>query len=94
MQSIRSISQATKEKLAALETASNDISSDLVVLRSDVLAMNPSLQGMHSTVSGVETRFNVLEGLMNQLLSRLPPDTSESSHRVSKLSFLARCCVH
>ncbi|KAJ8130448.1 hypothetical protein O1611_g3182 [Lasiodiplodia mahajangana] len=56
------------EKLATLEAASHDISSDFLVVGSQISGTSIPLQGIHSTLSGFETRFNSFENLLKQLL--------------------------
>ncbi|RYP06294.1 hypothetical protein DL765_009565 [Monosporascus sp. GIB2] len=67
-----SVSQLGTEKLATLEATSYTISTGLLSVRSEVSAMNTPLQGIHSTLSGFETRFDSLESLLKQLLVQSP----------------------
>ncbi|OAA44723.1 Ankyrin repeat-containing domain protein [Beauveria brongniartii RCEF 3172] len=67
-----SVSQLGTERLATLEAASHTISTDILNVQSEVLAMTTPLQSMHSTLSRVETRFDDLENLFQQLLVRNP----------------------
>jgi hypothetical protein len=66
----RSVSQLGTEKLAMLDATSHTISTGLLSVQSEVLAMSTPLQGMHNTLSRVETRFDDLENLFKQLLVR------------------------
>ncbi|KAM0670068.1 hypothetical protein ACQRIU_000463 [Beauveria bassiana] len=63
-----SVSQLGTDKLATLEATSHTISTDVLSVQSEVLAFSTPLQGMHSTLSRVETRFDDLENLFKQLL--------------------------
>lgn len=65
-----SVLQLGTEKLAMLEATSHTTSTGLLSVQSEVLAMSTPLQGMHSTLSRVETRFDDLENLFKQLLVR------------------------
>ncbi|RYP45967.1 hypothetical protein DL768_007749 [Monosporascus sp. mg162] len=66
-----SVSQLGTEKLATLEANSHAISTGLLVVQSEVSAMSTPLQGIHSTLSGFETRFDSLENHFKQLLVQM-----------------------
>ncbi|KAF5677091.1 ankyrin repeat-containing protein [Fusarium circinatum] len=63
-----SVSLLGSEKLATIQATSQTISSDLLVVRSEVSAISTPIQGIQSTVSQFETRFDGLENLLQQLL--------------------------
>lgn len=84
----RSVSQSGTQKMAALETISHNISSRLLVVHSNISAMNTPLRGIQSTVSGLETRFDALESLVSQMLVGQPAKNG-SSQRVSRLVCLS-----
>ncbi|KAF4946472.1 hypothetical protein FGADI_11110 [Fusarium gaditjirri] len=63
-----SVSHLGSEKLAALQATSQTISSDLLVVRSEVSAIRTPIQGIQSTMSQYETRFDGIENLLEQLL--------------------------
>ncbi|EJP69640.1 uncharacterized protein BBA_01605 [Beauveria bassiana ARSEF 2860] len=62
------VSQLGTERLATLEATSHTISTDLLNVQSEILAMTTPLQSMHSNLSRFETRFDGLENLVQQLL--------------------------
>lgn len=74
-----SVSQLGTERLATLEATSHTISTDILSVQSEVLAMSTPIQGMHSTLSRVETRFDNLENLFQQLLVRNPTTNGTQS---------------
>lgn len=69
---VRSVSQLGTEKLATLEATSYNISTSVLAVQSEISAMSIPLQGIHSTLSGVETRFDSFENLLKQLLVQQP----------------------
>ncbi|KAH6894747.1 hypothetical protein B0T10DRAFT_536780 [Thelonectria olida] len=76
------------EKLATLEATSHNISASLLAVQSNVSAMNGPLQGIHSTVSGFETRSDTLETLLSQLIVPRPAENeNENSQGVTYLKF-------
>ncbi|EXA31907.1 hypothetical protein FOVG_16787 [Fusarium oxysporum f. sp. pisi HDV247] len=65
-----SISHLGSEKLATLQVTSQTISSDLLVVQSEVSAISTPIQGIQNTISQFETRFDGLENLLEQLLAQ------------------------
>ncbi|KLP00030.1 uncharacterized protein FFMR_02101 [Fusarium fujikuroi] len=63
-----SVSHLGSEKLATLQVTSQTISSDLLVVQSEVSSISSPIRGMQSTLSQFETRFDGLEHLLEQLL--------------------------
>ncbi|RKL36650.1 hypothetical protein BFJ72_g8199 [Fusarium proliferatum] len=63
-----SVSHLGSEKLATLQVTSQTISSDLLVVQSEVASISSPIRGMQSTLSQFETRFDGLEHLLEQLL--------------------------
>ncbi|KAF5713071.1 ankyrin repeat-containing protein [Fusarium mundagurra] len=63
-----SVSYLGSEKLTALHATSQTISSDLLVVQSEVSAMSTPIQGMQSAISQFGTRFDDLENLLKQVL--------------------------
>ncbi|KAK8149225.1 hypothetical protein G3M48_007755 [Beauveria asiatica] len=80
-----SVSQLGTEKLAALQATSHTISTDILSVQSEVLAMSTPLQGIHSTLSRVETRFDDLENLFKQLLVRNPTVNGTQSETTASM---------
>ncbi|KAH7141998.1 hypothetical protein EDB81DRAFT_899466 [Dactylonectria macrodidyma] len=62
------VSHLSTEKLTTLEATSHNITASLLAVQSKVSAMNSPLQGIHSTMSGFDRRFDTLETLVTQLL--------------------------
>ncbi|KAI7767024.1 hypothetical protein LZL87_013490 [Fusarium oxysporum] len=58
----------SSEKLATLQATSQTISSDILVVQSEVSAVRSPIRGIQSTVSQFETHFNSVENLLQQLL--------------------------
>ncbi|KAH7219660.1 hypothetical protein DER44DRAFT_761358 [Fusarium oxysporum] len=65
-----SVSHLGSEKLATLHATSQTISSDLLVVQSEVSAISTPIQGIQNTISQFETRFDGLENLLEQLLAQ------------------------
>lgn len=63
-----SVSQLGSEKLATLQVTSQTISSDLLVVQSEVSSISSPIRGMQRSLSHFETRFDDLEHLLEQLL--------------------------
>ncbi|CVK85069.1 uncharacterized protein FMAN_01987 [Fusarium mangiferae] len=63
-----SVSHLGSEKLATLQVTSQTISSDLLVVQSEVSSISSPIRGMQSTLSQFETRFDGLQHLLEQLL--------------------------
>ncbi|KAI1031717.1 hypothetical protein LB504_000060 [Fusarium proliferatum] len=63
-----SVSHLGSEKLATLQTTSQTIYSDLLVVQSEVSSISTPIRGIQSTVSQLESRFDGLENLLGQLL--------------------------
>ncbi|CVK84520.1 uncharacterized protein FPRN_01987 [Fusarium proliferatum] len=63
-----SVSHLGSQKLATLQVTSQTISSDLLVVQSEVSSISSPIRGMQSTLSQFETRFDGLEHLLEQLL--------------------------
>ncbi|VUC33350.1 unnamed protein product [Clonostachys rosea] len=78
-----SISQLSTEKLVTLEATSQAMSTDLLMVQSEVSAIGNPLKDMRSTLSGFESRFENLENLCKQLLEspaicRTTPETTSN----------------
>ncbi|KAM3451214.1 hypothetical protein MY3296_005470 [Beauveria thailandica] len=84
-----SVSQLGTERLATLEATSHTISTDILNVQSEVLAMTTPLQSIHSTLSRVETRFDDLENLFQQLLVQ-NPTTNEPQSETTPLMVAGR----
>ncbi|KAF5616056.1 ankyrin repeat-containing protein [Fusarium sp. NRRL 25303] len=63
-----SVSHLGSEKLATLQVTSQTISSDLLVVQSEVSSISSPIRGMQRRLSHFETRFDDLEHLLEQLL--------------------------
>ncbi|TGJ81341.1 hypothetical protein E0Z10_g7415 [Xylaria hypoxylon] len=63
-----SVSQLGTAKLATLEATSHNTSTSLLVVQSEISSMSIPIQGIHSSLSGFETRFDSVENLLKQLL--------------------------
>jgi hypothetical protein len=86
------VSRFGTEKLATLESASRSISAGVVVVQTEIAAMNTPLQGIQSTLSGfetrLETRFAKLENILEQLVYQ-PPSNGTGQEVSSQICVVA-----
>ncbi|KAK7227351.1 hypothetical protein V2G26_015354 [Clonostachys chloroleuca] len=90
-----SISQLSTEKLVTLEAASHAMSTDLLMVQSEVSAIGNPIKDMHKTLSGFETRFESLEDLCKRLLESpaMPRSTPEATPNMITSRLLSKPAV-
>ncbi|CAG9980464.1 unnamed protein product [Clonostachys byssicola] len=90
-----SISQLSTEKLVTLEAASHAMSTDLLMVQSEVSAIGNPIKDMHKTLSGFETRFESLEDLCKRLLESpaMPRSTPEATSNMITTQLISKPAV-